>query len=109
MRVVGRRCGRARDEAGGEGAVFVHAIPVAADIDDVAVVEQPVDQSAGHDGIPEDRALRLEAFVDAEHRRRVLVAATHQLRRDLAPTLHPIVSKNSSLRLPSTCGSRQRT
>ena len=55
----------------GEFAVVPHPIAIPADVDDVAVMQEPVDQRPGHDVITEDLALRLEALVAGEHGGRV--------------------------------------
>jgi hypothetical protein len=59
--------------------VLPHPEAVAADVDDVAVVEQPVDQGCSHDLIAEDLAPLLEALVAGQHGGGVLVAAAHEL------------------------------
>ena len=51
----------------GQVAVVPDAVAVAADVDDVTVMQEPVDQRAGHDVIAEDLAPRLEAFIAGEH------------------------------------------
>ena len=63
--------------------MLAHAIAVAADVDDVAVMDEPVDERGGHDLVAEDLAPLLEALVAGEHGRRVFVAATHQLKEEL--------------------------
>jgi hypothetical protein len=40
-----------------------HPVAVAADVDDVTVMDEPVDQGAGHDLVAEDLAPLLEALV----------------------------------------------
>ena len=59
--------------------VFTHPVAVAADVDDVAVVQQPVDERCGHDLVAEHAAPFLEALVGRQHRRRALVAGVDQL------------------------------
>jgi hypothetical protein len=53
---------RAAPELGG----LSHPIAVVPDVDDVAVVEKPVDESRGHDLVSEDLARILEACVRVE-------------------------------------------
>ena len=50
-------------EDGVELGVLAHPIAVAADVDDVAVVKEAVDEGGGHDVITEDLAPLLEALV----------------------------------------------
>jgi hypothetical protein len=47
--------------------VFAHAVAVAADIDQVTVMQDPVDQGSRHDFISEDLAPFLEAFVGGNY------------------------------------------
>jgi len=44
-----------------EVPVLAHPVAVAADVDDVAVVQQPVDEGGDHDLVTEDTAPVLEA------------------------------------------------
>ena len=62
-----------------EVGVLAHAVAVAADVDDVAVVKQAVDERGCHDFIAEDLAPFLEALVAGEHGGSMLVAAAHEL------------------------------
>jgi len=62
-----------------EVGVLAHPVAVPADVDDVAVVDEPVDQCARHDVIPKDLAPLFEAFIGREHGARVFVAAAHEL------------------------------
>lgn len=59
--------------------VLTHAAAVSPDADDMAVVEQAVDQGACHDVVSEHLAPLLEALVGGEDRGSALVAAGHQL------------------------------
>jgi hypothetical protein len=54
--------------------VFAHAIAVAADIDQVTVMQDPVDHGSRHDLISEDLAPFLEAFVGGKFGRGMFVA-----------------------------------
>jgi hypothetical protein len=47
-------------KGGRELCVLAHAVAVAADVDDVAVVDEPVDEGAGHDLVAEDIAFEAE-------------------------------------------------
>ena len=51
-----------------------HPIAVAADVDEVAPVEQPVEESGRHDLVVQDLAPVLEALVRGQHGRGVSVA-----------------------------------
>ena len=55
---------------------------VAPDVDDVAVMENSIDQSGGHDFVTEDLAPFLEALVGGEHGRSMFVAPTHELEEE---------------------------
>ena len=59
--------------------MFAHAEAVAADVDDVAVVQQAVDQRRRHDLVAEHAAPFLEALVRRQHRRGTLVAGIDEL------------------------------
>jgi len=61
-----------------ELSVVSHQVAVPTDVDDVAVVDQPVDESGRHHVIAKDLAPRLEALVRGEHRERVLVSPAHE-------------------------------
>ena len=63
-----------------ELGVLPHAVAVAADRHDVAVVDEPIDQRRRHHVVAEDLAPLFKAFVGRQHRRGVLVAARHQLK-----------------------------
>ena len=65
-----------------ELGVLAHAVAVAADVDEVAVVQEPVDERRGHDLVAEDLAPFLEALVGGEHGRGVFVAAGHELEEE---------------------------
>ena len=66
----------------GEFGVAPHPVAVTADVDDVATVEQTVQQGGGHDLVVQDLAPALEALVRCEHRRGVLVAPVDELEEE---------------------------
>src|SRR5690606_28776573 len=68
-----------------ELGVVAHAVAVAADAHDVAVVEQAVDQRGRHDLVAKDLAPLLEALVAGEHGRGRLVAPGHELEEEHGP------------------------
>lgn len=65
-----------------ELGVLAHRVAVPADVDDVAVVDQAVDERAGHDVVAEDLAPVLEALVGGEDGGGVLVAPAHELEEE---------------------------
>ena len=66
----------------GELRVMTHPVAVAADVDDVTVVEQPVDERCSHDLVAQDLAPLLEALIGREHGGCVLVAPVDQLEEE---------------------------
>ena len=70
-----------------EIGVAAHAVAVAADVDDVAAVQEPVEESGGHDLVTEDPAPLLEALVGGEHGRCVLVSAVDELEEERGSAL----------------------
>ncbi len=56
-----------------------HPVAVAADVDDVATVQEPVQQSSRHDLVVQDVPPVLKPLVRRQHRRRASVAAVDQL------------------------------
>ena len=64
---------------------MTQTVAVAADRDDVTVVQQTVDQRGGHHLIAEDQAPLLEALVRGQYRRGPLVAARHELEEEHRP------------------------
>ena len=62
--------------------MVAHPVAVAADVDDVAVVEQAVDQRPGHEIVAEDLAPFVEGLVRGQDGRCGLVAAGHQLEEE---------------------------
>src|SRR5271166_479472 len=65
--------------------MLAHAVAVSADVDDVAVVDEAVDERAGHDVIAQDLAPVIKALVAGEHRARRLVASAHELEKEHGP------------------------
>jgi hypothetical protein len=74
-RGLGGRAGR----ASGEASVFPRPQVVAADVRDVAVVDEPVDEGGGHDVVAQHVPPLLEALVAGEERTGVLVAVRYEL------------------------------
>ena len=62
-----------------------HAIAVAPDVDDVAVVQQAINQRRRHDLVAENGAPLLEALVGRQHRGGVFVARIDQLEEQHRP------------------------
>lgn len=56
-----------------------HAVAVAADVDDEAVVQEAVDQGGGHDVVTEYVGPLLEVLVGGEDGRGVLATSDHEL------------------------------
>ena len=79
-------CGEGARSGRVDGLGKLHVAPqpvaVAADVDDVAAVEQPVEQRGRHDLVVEDLAPALEALVRGEHSRGVLVAPVDELEEE---------------------------
>ncbi len=69
-------------EPAGELRVLPQAVAVAADVDDVAVVDESIDQRGRHDLIAKDLAPLFEAFVARENGGGVLVAPGDQLEEE---------------------------
>jgi tetratricopeptide (TPR) repeat protein len=65
--------------------VLAHPVAVAADVDDVAVMDEPVDRGTGHDVVTDDLAPLLEALVAGEHGGGALVAPAHELAEEHGP------------------------
>src|SRR5690606_29499525 len=64
---------------------MAHAVGVAADVDDMAVVQESVDQGGSHDLVAEDLSPLLEALVRREHGRSALVAPGDHLEEEHRP------------------------
>ena len=59
-----------------------HPVAVAPDVDDVAMVQEPVDERRRHDLVAEHVSPFLEALVRGQHRRRPLVPGVDQLEEE---------------------------
>ena len=59
--------------------MFAHAVAVTPDIDQVTVVQYPVDQRSSHDFVSEDFSPFLEPFVGGQYGGSAFVAPIHQL------------------------------
>src|SRR5437763_8842115 len=77
-RGFGLRSGQAPDEV----PVLAHAVAVPPDVDDVAVVEEAVDERGGHDVVTKHLAPVLETLVARQHGAGMLVAAGHELEKE---------------------------
>ena len=66
----------------GEVGVLTHPVAAAADVDDVTVVQEPIDECGGHDLVAQDLAPLLEPFVGREHGGCALVAAVDELEEE---------------------------
>src|SRR5207245_5501399 len=73
--------GQAPDEV----PVLAHAVAIPPDVDDVAVVEEAVDERGGHDVVAKHLAPVFEALVARQHGAGMLVAARHQLEEEHRP------------------------
>ena len=67
--------------------MVAHPVAVAADVDDVAAMQQPIEQCGSHDLVTEDPALLLEALVGCEDGRGVPVAPVDELEEENRATL----------------------
>ena len=52
----------------GEFGVVTHPVAVAADVNDVAVMDEAIDECSGHDVVAKDFAPLFEAFIGSEDR-----------------------------------------
>ena len=68
-----------------ELGVLAQAVAVPADVDDVTVVYEAIDQRRRHHLVAEDLAPVLEAFVAGENRRRMFVASGEELEEEHRP------------------------
>ena len=66
----------------GECCVMTHPVAVAADIDDVTVVQESVDERRGHNFVAQDLAPLFEALIGCQHGGRVLVAPVDELEEE---------------------------
>lgn len=66
----------------GELGVVTHPAAVAADVDDVAVMDEPIDERGGHDVVTEHVAPVLEALVRGRNGRGVLVVSVDELEEE---------------------------
>ena len=64
-----------------EVGVLPHAVAVAADRHDVAVVDEPIDEGRGHHVIAKDLAPLFKALVGRQDRRRLLIATERSSQR----------------------------
>lgn len=68
-----------------ELGVSAHAIAVAAYVDDVAVMQEPLDEDRRHDLVPQDLSPLLEALAGCQHGGVDLVAPVHELEDERGP------------------------
>ncbi len=59
-----------------------HPVAVPADVDDVAVMDEPVDEGCGHDFIAEDVAPFRKTLVGGEHGTCPLIPLGHELEEE---------------------------
>ena len=76
-----------RQESSREFAVITHPVAVAPDVDDVAVMDDAVDESSGHDFVAENSSPLFEPLVGGEDRGGALVATVDELEEKHGPTL----------------------
>jgi hypothetical protein len=62
--------------------VLAHAVAVASDVDEVTVVQEPVEEGRRHHLVAQDFAPLFEALVGGEHGRAVLVATADELEEE---------------------------
>ena len=62
--------------------MLAHAVAAAADVDDMAVVQQAIDERSGHNLVAQDLAPLLEAFVGREHSGCALIAPVDELEEE---------------------------
>ena len=62
--------------------MLAHAVAVAADVDQVTVVQQPVDEGRCHHFVAQDFAPFLEALIGREHSGAMLVASADELEEE---------------------------
>ena len=66
----------------GEVGVLAHPVAAATDVDDVAVMQEPVDERCGHDLVAQDLAPLLEAFIRGQHSGCALIAPIDELEEE---------------------------
>ncbi len=66
----------------GEVGVLAHAVAAAADVDDMAVMQQAIDERSGHDLVAQDLSPLLEALVGRQHSGCALVAPVDELEEE---------------------------
>ncbi len=66
----------------GEFGVVTHPVAGAADVNDVAVMDEAIDECSGHDVVAKDFAPFLETFVGSEDRGGDLVTAVDELEEE---------------------------
>ena len=66
----------------GEVGVLAHAVAAAADVDDMAVMQQAIDERSGHDLVAQDLAPLLEAFIGGQHSGCALIAPVDELEEE---------------------------
>ena len=60
--------------------MFAHPIAVAADIDHVTVMHEPVNEGASHDFVADNSALVVKALVGGEHGESAFITDIYQLK-----------------------------
>ena len=66
----------------GEVGVLAHPVAAAADVDDMAVMRQAIDERSGHDLVAQDLAPLLEAFIGGQHSGCALIAPVDELEEE---------------------------
>ena len=66
----------------GEVGVLAHPVAAAADVDDMAVMRQAIDEHSGHDLVAQDLAPLLEAFIGGQHSGCALIAPVDELEEE---------------------------
>jgi hypothetical protein len=89
--------------------VLPHPEAVAPDVDDVTVVQEPIDQGGRHDFVSKDLAPLLKALATGQHDGRMLIAAARELLFALRILIaSPIPSLESPEGFPTPPISRSR-
>ena len=63
----------------GEVGVLAHPVAAAADVDDMAVMQQAIDERSSHDLVAQDLAPLLETFIGGQHSGCALIAPVDEL------------------------------